>query len=200
MSEATDGATPGDQAAADGDAVELARLRRELDEQRELAQSHFRNWQRAQADLSNYRKRAEQEREEQARRAAEEFIRGLLPMLDDLDRAFVALPPDMLRFTWVHGIHLINHKLRLSLEAHGVTPIGGEDDAEPVPFDPLRHEPVLQEEVEPERDGQVLAVLQRGYLHHGRVIRPALVKIGIARREPTAEPAPTGPSQENPNP
>lgn len=165
-------ATPSEAA---GD--ELAALRRQLDEQRQLADSYYRNWQRAQADLANFRRRAEAERDEQARRLAEELIHGILPTLDDFERAFLSLPPELLRLTWLGGVALIERRLRYALETHGLTEIVSAAG----PFDPTQHEAVLREEVEVEREGHVLAVLQRGYRYGDRVVRPALVKVGVAR-------------------
>src|SRR5205085_9526476 len=115
---------------------ELERLRTLVEEQRRAADTYMRNWQRAQADLSNYRRRAEQERADHARAATEQILRDLLPALDDLERAFAVLPQELLGFTWIHGVYLIDRKLHAVLEAHGV----GEIAADGEPYNPLLHE------------------------------------------------------------
>ncbi len=191
-----------DAAPPDDLRAEVERLRAELAEQREAAERYLRNWQRAQADFANFKRRAEQERNEHVRRASEEFIAAVLPVLDDLERAFLSLPPELLSLTWLEGIALIDRKLRAELEAHGLVEIAAAGE----PFDPALHEAVMQEEVESERAGQVLAVFQRGYRLGDRVLRPALVKVGAPRRtqEPaapdtgaSAEAAPTPPDPES---
>src|SRR2546430_6849773 len=106
--------------------AELARLRAALAE----AESRFRDAQaraeeehnraegyvallkRERADFTNYRRRVEQERAEQAQAAAADLIRELLPVLDDLERARRNVPAEMAGNQWVEGIRLIDRALR----------------------------------------------------------------------------------------
>jgi len=156
-------------------------LEEQLAQARAQAEEYLDNWRRTAADLSNYRKRAEREREELTRFSNAALLGRLLPVIDDFDRAMVALPADLRHLTWVEGVALIEHKLRVILEAEGLKPI----EAIGKPFDPERHEAVLREETAGYPDGQVIAELQRGYELHGRVLRPALVKVAVAPREGT---------------
>lgn len=165
------------QAAAEPD------LEAQLAEAKAQAQEYLDSWRRAAADLSNYRKRAEREREELTRFSNATLLGRLLPVIDDFDRAMVALPADLRHLTWVEGVALIEHKLRVIMETEGLKPI----EAVGKPFDPERHEAVLREETASYPEGQVIAELQRGYELHGRVLRPALVKVAVAPSEESGE-------------
>lgn len=151
-------------------------LEQQLAEAKAQAAEYLDQWRRTAADLSNYRKRTEREREELTRFSNATLLSRLLPVLDDFDRAMTALPADLRHLTWVDGITLIERKLRLIAESEGLKPI----EAVGKPFDPERHEAVIREETDAYPDGQVIAELQRGYELHGRVLRPALVKVAVA--------------------
>jgi molecular chaperone GrpE len=135
------------------------------------AQRYLDNWRRAEADFENYKKRVELDRAESARFASTAIILNILPVLDDLDRAFKSLPEKLAHLTWTDGMRLIHRKLQATLEAQGVTEIKalGEN------FDPSIHEAVGQAAGE---DGKIVEEAQRGYRLHGRVIRPAFVIVG----------------------
>ena len=146
-------------------------LQRALDEERARAQDYLANWQRAQADLINYKKRVEQEKAETVKFGNAMLILNLLPVLDDLERALDNVSARLAGLTWVEGIRLIYHKLRSALEAAGLDEI----EAQGQPFDPNLHEAVMHEEGE---EGMVVEELQKGYRLHDRVIRPTMVKVG----------------------
>lgn len=163
----------------DSDAVE--KLTAELAEEREKAQSYLANWQRAQADLANYRRRCEQEREEIARFGNVQLLLTILPALDDLERAFESIsdePPDD---GWVQGIRLIERKLKAGLEAQGLRPIAALGE----PFDPNLHEAAMHARG---KEGTVIQELQKGYMLHDRVIRPSMVVVGNGEEEDQAGP------------
>jgi molecular chaperone GrpE len=135
------------------------------------AQRYLDNWRRAEADFENYKKRVELDRAESARFASTAVILNILPVLDDLDRAFKSLPEKLAHLTWTDGMRLIHRKLQATLEAQGVTEIKalGEN------FDPSIHEAVGQAAGE---DGKIIEEAQRGYRLNGRVIRPTFVIVG----------------------
>lgn len=162
-------------AAEQAEAVEPT-LEEQLAQAKARAEEYLDQWRRTAADLSNYRKRVEREREESSRFANALLLGRLLPVLDDFDRAMAALPVELRHLTWVDGVALIEHKLRLTMESEGL----GRIEAVGKPFDPGRHEAVLREETASYPEGQVIAELQRGYELHGRVLRPALVKVAMA--------------------
>lgn len=158
--------------------AELEDLRRELDEVRAQGEEHLRNWQRAAADFSNYKRRTDEEREMVATFANAILIGKLLAVLDDFDRALEHIPEDA-HEGWVDGIRLVERKLRGVLEAEGVTPI----EAIGQPFDPTVHEAVVHEETADHADNEVIGELQRGYRLHDRVLRPALVRVANNPKE-----------------
>jgi len=154
---------------------ELDTLKRELAKTQARSEEFFGNWQRAAADLSNFRKRVDQERSDLQKYASAEVLADLVNVLDDWERAIAVLPPEMLKFTWIHGTAQIFQKLQWTISRHGVTPI----DAADQPFDPHLHDAVMRdEEVPATEQTHVVQELQRGYRIHERVLRPALVKVG----------------------
>lgn len=167
---------------------EVEQLRAEVESQRGRAEENLRGWQRAQADFSNFRRRQEQERAEQEKGAEARLIFEILPVLDDLDRAWQTLPANLLEITWIGGVNLIDRKLRAVLSARGLTPVEalGEE------FNPYSHEAVMREDGEPSELTTVVAEFQKGYKLRDRVIRPSLVKVGKAPgpAEEDTEPSP----------
>jgi molecular chaperone GrpE len=155
------------------DAREAETLRSQLEEEKARADRNLTNWQRAEADLANFKRRADQERGELIRSANASLIGKLLPVLDDFGRALTAIPEEEGSTGWVEGVRLIDRKLRSLLELEGVTPI----EALGQEFDPYVHEAVLREDGEGEAD-TVVEELQKGYKLHDRVLRPAMVKVG----------------------
>lgn len=167
--------------AAEAVAEETEALRRELEEERKKSAEYYDQWLRSVAELRNYKKRVEQEREQMAQEAASSLVLRLLPILDDFERALAVLPDEkLLRFSWIEGVVLIYRRLQAVLEQHGLRAI----EAVGKPFDPYFHEAVLFEEVPAEQDGLVLAELQKGYKWGERLLRPALVKVGKGRVTP----------------
>ena len=129
---------------------------------------------RATAELRNYRRRVEQERADLIRNAGAGVLMKLLPILDDLDLAMAHVPEEVAASPWFNGLKLVQTKLQTVLEGEGVKPI----EALGTPFDPNVHEAVMHEPAGDELAGKVTAELRRGYTLHGRVIRPAMVKVG----------------------
>lgn len=144
---------------------QLAAARTEVDAMRD-------RWQRSAADFSNYRRRQQFEQEEASKYAVAPLLTDLLLTVDNFERAFAALPGELIQLTWIQGIEQIAQLVMQTLQRHGVRPI----DAQNQPFDPRYHEAVMHEEGEGAHT--VLQVFQRGYTLHERVLRPALVKVG----------------------
>ncbi len=151
-------------------------LEAQLDKAREDAQKYLANWQRAEADFQNYKKRTDQEREELRRFGNVSLIINLLPIIDDFERAFSSLDSHLAGLSWFDGMYLIYRKLSQLLENAGVRPI----DADGQPFDPRYHEAVAHVDGD---EGKVLSVVQRGYKLHDRVLRPAMVVVGKGKAE-----------------
>ena len=155
------------------EAVDLQTLQQGLEEQQELAKHHLDQWKRTAADLENYKKRVQKGREELVKFGHADLIRQLLPTLDDFERALQTLPPELHGLSWTKGVDLIAHKLRTVLEQYGLKEIKALGE----PFDPMRHEAIVLENHDAYPDGQVIAVMQKGYVLHDRVLRPAMVRV-----------------------
>jgi len=155
---------------------DIEALKQALAEEKKKAEANLANWQRAQADFINYKRRSEQEKEEIGKFANTMLMLNLLPILDDLERAFTSTPPQMAKLTWVDGIRLIERKLRASLEAQGLSQIKALGE----PFDPKFHEAAMHGKG---KEGIVIEELQKGYMLHDRVIRPTMVVVGNGEEE-----------------
>ncbi len=159
---------------------DIGTLKQSLAEEKAKAEGYLANWQRAQADFINYKRRSEQEKEEISKFANASLMFNLLPILDDLERAFISIPPHLARLTWVDGIRLIERKLQASLEVQGLSPIKALGE----PFDPKFHEAAMHGKG---KEGIVIEELQKGYKLHDRVIRPAMVAVGNGEGEEKKE-------------
>lgn len=147
-------------------------LERTLEKTREQSDDRLRSWQRAAADLANYRRRIEDERSAVAQLSNAVLLSKLLAVVDDFDRALANVPEDV-HEGWMDGVRLVERKLRTVLESEGVTPI----EAEGKPFDPTLHEAVVHEQTTDFPDNTVIGEVQKGYRLHDRVLRPALVRV-----------------------
>ena len=174
--------TPEAPSEAERPAAE-APIEEQLARAREDAQKYLGNWQRAEADFQNYKKRVDQERDENRRFASAALVMNTLPILDDLERALMSVDAHLAGLTWLDGVRLIYRKLQLILENAGVSAI----EVEGQQFDPRYHEAVMHADGE---EGKVLAEVQRGYKLYDRVLRPAMVVVGKGAGEakPAEEP------------
>jgi molecular chaperone GrpE len=128
-----------------------------------------------QADFENFRKRVERERHEESRRATGVAIQHLLPVLDTFERALAA-HDDPAYAEYRKGVELIYKQLWESLAKQGLERI----DAQGKSFDPHVHQAIERVETNEHEDGTVIDVLQPGYIFHGRVLRPAIVRVAAA--------------------
>ncbi len=158
-------------------AEDIETLQQALAQEKERAEKYLASWQRCQADFINHKQRAAHEKSEIIESANSALICNLLPIMDDLERAFASVPADLEGSNWTEGIRLIYNKLKASLEAQGLKEI----EARGEPFDPHLHEAMLQQDG---REGIVIEELQKGYRLKEKVIRPSLVTVGrgIKRR------------------
>jgi molecular chaperone GrpE len=133
---------------------------------------------RRQADFDNYRKRVEKERSEDSRRSTARVIEGLIPVVDSFDQALASHnEPEYANYR--KGFELIHKQLidNISkLGAERVEPLGKM-------FDPHLHQAMDRTETTEHEDGTILQVFQPGYAFHGRVLRPAMVRVAV---HPTA--------------
>jgi molecular chaperone GrpE len=128
------------------------------------------------ADFDNFRKRSEREKNDYFRYALAGLIRDLLPVIDNFDRALEHAEEGD---DFHKGVLLIYKQLFDVLKRHGLRPI---DEAD-VRFDPNIHEAVVSEEDPSVPSHTVVAVLQKGYFLHDRLLRPAMVKVAVGGPE-----------------
>ncbi len=159
---------------------DIEALKQALAGEKAKAEANLANWQRAQADFINYKRRSEQEKEEIGKFANATLMFSLLPILDDLERAFASIPDHLAKLSWVDGIRLIERKLRATLESQGLSQVKALGE----PFDPNLHEAVMHGKG---KQGMVIEELQKGYQLHDRVIRPAMVVVGNEEEEEKKE-------------
>lgn len=144
---------------------------------------------RLQADWENYRKRTAAERLAEKERAAEKLVLGLLPVLDDMERASEhalanGSDGDGLK-QFVDGVNAVHDKMISILEKEGVKVI----DPVGEPFDPLVHQAVGRVEDSEAFEETVAQVYQKGYSMGGKVIRAAMVTVTYGGpKRPTEEP------------
>lgn len=148
-------------------------LEERLEQLEAQAAEYLDGWQRARAEFVNYKKRVERERAESRARIAAELLTRYLDVLDDLDRTITEMPEDIADTPWSHGLQMVYQKMQLLLESEGVETI----DALGESFDPNFHEAISFEESEDYDEGQVVDVIQKGYMLGERVLRPAMVRI-----------------------
>lgn len=120
---------------------------------------------RLQADFENHRRRSREDVAQAAGRGKEAFLKLLLPVLDNLDRA--------LAHTEDAGLRMISRQLHDTLAASGVVVVDPAGEA----FDAKLHEAVAQETRDDAKPGTVLLVAEKGYVMDGRVLRPARVVV-----------------------
>jgi len=157
-------AVAADTAKADG---EMAKLAADLEELRQTLL-------RRQADFENYRKRIEKERFEDSRRATARVIEGLIPVIDGFEHALAA-HREAEYDNYRKGFELIYRQLLDSVTKLGVERI----DPAGKSFDPHLHQAVDRAETTDREDGAILQVFQPGYVFHGRVLRPAMVRVAV---------------------
>ena len=136
------------------------------------------------ADFDNFRKRTAQEADRRAAGQKEAFIRELLPVIDNLERALAteaSASPEQLR----QGVHLTLQQLQQLLQRHGIE----HEESLGQPFDPHRHEAVRTRCDPAQPDHSVLEVFQRGYRRGQEVFRPAKVVVNDLNQPHKAGPA-----------
>ena len=132
--------------------------------------------QRAQADLVNYRRRVEEERQELRRNANADLLAKFLAVVDDFERAIAMLPEEVASSGWQEGLMLVKRNLDSLLESEGISKI----EAAGKPFDPWEHEAVHYMETPDIEDGTITEVFRDGYRLHDKVLRASQVIVAKA--------------------
>ena len=159
--------------AADTVLADPAILQKELAAQKE-------DYLRLAADFDNFKKRTRRDSERQASAEKESFIRDLLPVLDNLERALAS--EQSVSTEQLHqGVEITMQELGRLLHCHGIEAV--EDVGQP--FDPHRHEAVSVRHDRSQPDHVVLEVIQHGYSHGDKLFRPAKVIVNDLGHAPS---------------
>ena len=148
---------------------DFAALQAELEASKAEAAEKQEELLRSFAEFSNYKKRIERDQVLRQKTMKSDIVKRFLPAMDDMLRALQNAPED----PWVEGVQLIYRKMEGVLEAEGITRI----EADGAEFDPNFHEAIAQVASEEHESGQVVEVLQQGYMLGERVVRPAMVRV-----------------------
>jgi molecular chaperone GrpE len=128
---------------------------------------------RAAADLENYKKRAQKEREEVQRFGNERLLKDLIPVVDNLERALAAVAKDD---PLSGGVRLVLRQMEDALGRFGVKAFSAMGQ----PFDPRLHEALMSVATAESTPGTVVMEHGRGYLLNDRLVRPAIVGVAVA--------------------
>jgi len=159
---------PDEEAGSSDAAAKVAKLREALSACEALKREYLDGWQRAKAELSNYKKDEARRFEEFSKFSAEGLIAEAISVLDSFDLALGhGMPKDVER-----GIVLTRSQLEDILRRRGLETVRARGER----FNPALHETIGEVESDGE-EGMVAEELQKGYLLNGRVLRPARVKI-----------------------
>ncbi len=172
-----DGSAGQDAEAPDEASQEIARVAAERDEYLDALQ-------RLKAEFDNYRKRNDRDRQMIATGATREVVRGLLPVMDNLERAVMALgdqgePVAAGAAGIVAGLEMVRGQLAALLAGHGVEEIPAAGET----FDPTVHEAIASVSSPHHAEGAVIEVVEKGYRHSEHVLRPTRVVIAAAQPE-----------------
>ncbi len=140
-------------------------LKKELDEMED-------KFLRAQAEIANMRNRHNKEREDAAKYRVQDLAKGLLTSLDNLDRALEAETTDEQSESMKKGVEMVREGMLHALKESGVEEIASLGEV----FDPNKHQAIQTVSVqEGQKEDEIVQVLQKGYILHERVLRPAMV-------------------------
>jgi molecular chaperone GrpE len=126
------------------------------------------------AELDNYRKRVEKERAAWIETAQNTVLLDFLTIVDDIERAFTQVSPQVEQSAgqWLQGFELIRKACYKLLQKYGIEEIPATKT-----FNPEQHEAIMQVSSPDHASGEIVAVLQKGYMRKGVILRPAQVSV-----------------------
>lgn len=166
----------GPESAVLDQAVELANLREQLEAKKKEAGENYDRYLRQVAELENFKKRANREKDEAIRFANEALLKDLLPVVDNLERAVAHAKDGGNGKPLVDGVEMVLRGFFDILAKHGVITISAVGQ----PFDPVKHEAMAQVESASYDPNTVVEEYHKGYLLRDRLLRPALVSVAKA--------------------
>ena len=146
--------------------TDLHSVRKDVEVNKDLTQ-------RAQAELSNLRRRTDDDRITWQRQSNSRLLVKMLPVVDELELAVTHADDGQPSESWVEGVKLIQRKVATLLESEGVTKI----EAAGVQFNPVEHEAIGTEESIAFSSGSIIQVVRNGYKLHDRIIQAAQVVV-----------------------
>ncbi|WP_298273257.1 nucleotide exchange factor GrpE [Geobacter sp.] len=171
-------AAPRAEAAPAEGAERIRELEERLATKEAEAAANWDKFVRERADLENYRKRTQKEKEELLRYGNESLVTELLPIVDSMERALTHANEESLSAV-IEGVKMTHGMLVAALKKFGVAAVETEKGT---PFDPAFHQAMCQVEDDDLPPNTVAEVFQKGYLLNERLIRPAMVSVTVAPR------------------
>ena len=169
--EAEETANEANDSNEDSSAVDQAAIQAELDKKTQELQESEDRLMRLRADFDNFRRRTRQEKEELSAVVSQGILADLLPLLDNFERALAVETSAEEAFK--EGMSMVYNQFVASLQKNGLEPIKAVGEK----FDPNFHQAVMRVEDAGQEDDTIIEELQKGYMAHGRVIRPSMVKV-----------------------
>lgn len=171
------------QEAAPTAPAELEELAKQLTAAEEEVKEHYDKLLRVMAEMENYKKRAEREKQELCKYSNEQLITDLLPVLDGLDKVLEHVPEGASKelLDFVSGVQLVSKQLLCVLGKYGLGVIEASCDK----FNPELHEAVLHVPNDKVAADHVVEQHRKGYVLNDRVIRAAMVSVSKGEEEKT---------------
>ena len=152
----------------------LKEMEARLESLEKEAKESYDRFLRVSAEFENYKKRAAREMNDFRKFANESFVKAMLPIVDNLDRAIESSSnDDHAQNSVVEGVNMTLKEILKVFEQFNVKPFESLGKA----FDPALHQAVMQEETDDHPENTVLNELQKGYMMHDRLLRPAMVVV-----------------------
>ena len=155
----------------------MKRLEEELSREHEKVSEYLTRLKYLQADFENYRKRMNKEIQNIAQTSKEDLILKLLTIIDELELALQSGRKTENKEALLQGVSIVLEKLKKALEDEGLDTI----EAVGTPFDPKKHEAVLEIKTDDYPEETVVEEIRKGYMLRSKVIRPSIVKVARTR-------------------
>ncbi|MCX5779173.1 MAG: nucleotide exchange factor GrpE [Elusimicrobia bacterium] len=162
--------------ARDDKVAELDILRQSLEDKKKQSDDYYDQLLRMKAEFDNYRRRTEKERSTHISWGKEEILLKQVSILDILEQALASTKTSMNVESILQGLEMITREFVRMLSSEGIT----EMECAGKQFDPALHE-AFEQVASDQPEGTIVAVLQKGYMMNGRVVRPARVQVAAVQ-------------------
>ena len=159
----------------------LKEMEEKLESMEQEGKENYDRLLRVSAEFENYQKRAAREMNDFRKFANESFVKAMLPVVDNLDRAIESSSNDKhTDRSMLEGVNMTLKEILKVFEQFNVKPFESLGKT----FDPSLHQAVMQEETEAYPENSVVKELQKGYMMHDRLLRPAMVVVSKTKTKP----------------